>query len=203
LVKETLTLIGYFPKIVARRPDWLTGAPIVEELCSVSDCFSESPPGWIEKWKHNEMFVYDTPELAWSVVSAEERQRFTLFAYRILPRFIDKGGETEWKLPNLGVSDLPDGFTTIGFDAVSRFAGSRFECSPLSCNHMASEYPVNKYCLIDDLKTAIAMAHDFAAGNCEPGPYCIIEVLRQKDSGRKVVNLENDALRLPEQSIKQ
>jgi hypothetical protein len=175
-----LTLIGYFPKIVASKPDWLNDAPVVEEICSVSGCISEPPPNWIETWKHNEMFVYDTPELAWSVVPEEDRHRYTLFAYRVLPRLFDKVNEIEWKLPDLEVGALPEGFASIGFDAVSRTCGSNFECSPLSCNHMASHHPANRYCLIDDLDTAIAVARDFAVGNCEPGPYCVVEVLKQE-----------------------
>ncbi len=54
-----------------------------------------------------------------------------------------------------------------------------FHCSPLSCNYMAAEYAANRYCLVDDLDTAIPMARDFAAGNCEPGEYCVVEVWRR------------------------
>lgn len=174
-----LVLIGYFPKIVAPKPEWLKDAPAVEEICSVSDCISKSPSDWIDQWKHNEMFVYDTPELAWSVVPQEDRHRYTLFAYRILPRLFGESEETEWQIPSLCVNALPGGFASVGFDAVSRSCGTTFECSPLSCNLMAAHYPVNRYCLLDDLETAIAMARDFAAGNCEPGPYCVVEVLKQ------------------------
>ena len=39
---------------------------------------------------------------------------------------------------------------------------------------------MNRYCLVDDLDTAIPMARDFAAGNCEPGPYCVVEVWRRE-----------------------
>ncbi len=173
-----LILIGYFPKIVVRRPEWLDNAPVVEEIYSVSNCFSESPPDWIDKWKHNEMWAYDTPELAWSVVSEEERHRYTLFAYRILPRLFAEAGESAWEIPTLAVSALPEGFRSVGFDAVSRSCGSSFECSPLSCNHMAVNYPVNKYCLVENLETAIAMARDFTVKECEPGPYCVVEVFR-------------------------
>ena len=59
-----------------------------------------------------------------------------------------------------------------------------FFCSPLSCNGMAEEYPVNRYCLVDDPDTALAMARDFATGNCEPGPYCVVEVWMQKPRRR-------------------
>ncbi len=58
-----------------------------------------------------------------------------------------------------------------------------FFCSPLSCNGMAAEYPVNRSCLVDDLETAVTMARDFATGNCEPGPYCVVEVWTWGRSG--------------------
>lgn len=169
-------LFGYFPKIVIREPDWLKEAPVVEEICSVSNCISKAPPDWIDRWKHNKMWMYDSPELAWSVVPEQDRGRYTLFAYRILPHLFNESGETELVLPDLSVVPIPDEFSRIGYDAVSRSCGTNFECSPLSCNHMAPEYPVNKHCLVDNLDTAVTMARTFARGNCEPGPYCVIEV---------------------------
>ena len=45
---------------------------------------------------------------------------------------------------------------------------------------MAEEYPVNRYCLVDDLDTAVPMACHFATGNCEPGAYCVVEVWRRE-----------------------
>ena len=56
-------LIGYFAKKTATRPDWLK-APSVEEICSVAGCISVGPEGWIDRWEHNDMWVFDTPELA-------------------------------------------------------------------------------------------------------------------------------------------
>ena len=84
---------------------------------------------------------------------------------------------------------IPDGFSRLGYDAVVRDVGKTegelnfppsFGCSPLSCNGMAEEYPVNRYCLVDDLDTAVPMARHFATGNCEPGAYCVVEVWRRE-----------------------
>ena len=52
-----------------------------------------------------------------------------------------------------------------------------FGCSPLSCNHMAESIPVNGFCLLGDLETALATARTFGIQGPEPGPYVIIEVL--------------------------
>ena len=175
---ETI-LIGYLPKRVVD----LTGDvdaprfPGVEEICSVSECFSKSPPDWVDCWLHNtDTWLFDSPGAAWWVVPAVERQRYRLYAYRLLPTlFHDSGKETELMLPEIKAVSIPASFIRIG--------GS-FGCSPLSCNYMVEEYPVNRYCLVDDLDTARAMARHFAAGNCEPGPYCIVEVWTQEPRRR-------------------
>jgi hypothetical protein len=172
-----LVLIGYFPKLVYQKPpELLPEIPSVKDIYSVSDCLSEGPPGWLDKWLHNEMFVYDSPELAWSVVPEVDKDRYTLFAYRLAPCLFDEKGEEAWPLPELSVSPLPTYFSLVGYDAVSRTYDACFECSPLSCNSMAKLYPVNEHCLVDSLDAAISMARDFAVGQCEPGPYCVVEV---------------------------
>lgn len=190
-------LIGYVPKRCAaaggdpRAPKF----PGVDEICCVTECSGGTPPaGWVDHWKHNtETWLFDTPEAAWSVApdAAAERERYRLYAYRLLPAlFHQPGRETEHPLPKaLAAAPIPAGFERIGYDAVQRCVGAMHEggnhapgfgCSPLACNGMAQEYPVNRYCLIDDLQTAVAMARDFAAGNCEPGPYCVVEVWRRE-----------------------
>ena len=119
-----------------------------------------------------------------------ERERYRLYAYRLLPTlFHESGEETEHPLPELTAVPIPDGFSRLGYDAVVRDVGKTegelnflpsFGCSPLSCNGMAEEYPVNRYCLVDDLDTAVPMARHFATGNCEPGAYCVVEVWRRE-----------------------
>ncbi len=121
---------------------------------------------------------------------ARERERYRLYAYRLLPTlFHESGEETEHPLSELTAVPIPDGFFRLGLDAVVGAVGKTegemhfppsFGCSPLCCNGMAEEYPVNRYCLVDDLDTAIPMARDFATGNCEPGPYCVVDVWRRE-----------------------
>ena len=184
-----MILIGYLPK----RTVNLTGdadAPRfqgVEEICSVSECFSKSPPEWVDCWLHNtDTWLFDAP--------GAEREHYRLYGYRLLPTlFHDSGKETELTLPEIKAVPIPASFTRIGYDAIVHLteylrqvghapeedSTLSFGCSPLSCNHMAEEFPVNRYCLVDDRDTARAMARDFATGNCEPGPYCVVEVWTQ------------------------
>ena len=184
--RETI-LIGYLPKRIVD----LTGDvdapryPGVDEICSVSECISKSPPDWVDCWLHNtDTWLFDSPGAAWWVVPEVERERYRLYAYRLGPTlFHESGKETEHPLPEIKAVPIPASFVRIGYDAVVRHLDDThigsFGCSPLSCNYMAEEYPVNRYCLVDDLDTALAMARDFASGNCEPGPYCVVEVWAQ------------------------
>jgi hypothetical protein len=120
--------------------------------------------------------VYDTEELAWSVVRAEERHKFKLYAYFMFPVRFDGGREEPYELPALSVEPLPSSFIRLGYDAVSRSTGNDFECSPLSCNGMAEHVPVNRHCLVDTEQEAFKLAREFSAGNCETGPYYVVEV---------------------------
>jgi hypothetical protein len=171
-----LALIGYFPKRLTPRPAWIE-APHVREICSVSGCIAAGPEGWIQRWTHNELWVYSTRAAAWAVVDPAQRGSFALHAYRLLPTLFGADREELLPLPALDVEPLPDAFSSLGFDAVGRSSGG-FECSPLSCNNMARETCVNEHCLAASLPEAIALARRFAAGGVEPGAYCVVEVLR-------------------------
>jgi hypothetical protein len=176
-------LIGYFPKRTERQPDWLK-APNVEEICSVSDCVSSGPEDWIEAWRHNEMWVFDTPELAWSIVPPAEREAFDLYAYFLFPvRFTD-GKREPFVIPPVSPQPLSGDFERLGYDVVSRSTDACWEHSPLSCNHMAEEIAVNRHCLIDDAETALRLPEEFEKRHCEPGPYLIVEVWRWRERAR-------------------
>lgn len=146
-------LIGYFPKRRTSNPGWLIPES-VEEIASVSNCITKEPAKWIGYWRHNEMFVFDTPELALSVVADEEREGFEIHTYAIFPVQYVKGRQTSFELPALSPQTLPDDYEFLGYDVVSRSCGSTFECSPLSCNGYAEQVAVNRWCLLDDVATA-------------------------------------------------
>src|SRR3954454_23186760 len=108
-----LALIGYFPKKVQQRPDWLK-AEGVTAIRSVSDCVSEGPDNWIQRWTHNEMWVYSTIAAALAVVPESERGEYELHAYRMLPVKWDEGVESEFPIPALDVEPLPPEFQSVG-----------------------------------------------------------------------------------------
>lgn len=172
-------LIGYFPKKVTPRPGWLQ-APGVREICSVSECIASGPEGWITRWVHNELGMYDTEQLAESMIPVgPEGDTFRLYAYRLLPILFRARAQEPLELPRLTVQPVPATFVSLGFDVVSRSGGTAFECSPLSCNGMATQFEINEHCLVPSSEGALELARWCAEEEPEPGPYVVIEVLRR------------------------
>jgi hypothetical protein len=170
-------LIGYFAKRITLKPDWIS-APAIVEICSVSDCIAPAPENWIQHWTHNELWVYDTVAAARAVIPAGEEAQFAMYAYRIVPVIFSDGVGNSLEIP-AHPEALPPAFTSLGFDVVSRSVGTNFECSPLSCCDLAGDWSANQFCLLSDLDTAIAAATTFSVEQPEPGPYVVIEVLRE------------------------
>ena len=175
-----LIFVGYFPKRIAPRDEWLK-APGVGEIWSVSECISKGPSSWIDKWRHNAFWLFDSPEIAASVLSPEDAKSFTVVAYRVWDRMFDHGRYVA--LPGeMPVLPAPrTEFVTVGFDAVARSHDS-FGCSPLSCNGGAATFATNDACLFRTFEEAVAGAKEFSMGNWEPGPYCVVEVLSKPRS---------------------
>lgn len=174
-------LIGYFPKRVAQRPDWLK-APRVAAIRSVSDCISAGPPGWIQHWTHNQMWAYPTVAAARAVVPAGAGDAYEVHAYRMLPARWERGQSIAIDLPAVAVEPLPQEFERLGFDAVSmQWAGGMFECSPLSCNSMAEQIQTNEHCLLPSQAEAEQVALRFSSEEPEPGPYYVVEVWRRSE----------------------
>lgn len=166
--------VGFFPKQVVRRPAWLDD-PRVGSIRSVSQCISEGPPGWIDAWEHNDLGFYDTVDTAGAIGARLCEAPFELHGYRIGEPAYDAGRPIDRPLPVLQASEIPPGWTLLGYDVVSR-THAWFECSPLSCNGRWPDFDVNEHCLLPTLAEALRAAVDFSAGGGEPGPYHVIEV---------------------------
>jgi hypothetical protein len=172
-----LQLVGYFPKTSAVPSGW-TASNRVEQICSVSNCINSGPEGWIGKWLHNELGFFNTRTDAVGL-TRDHADGFEIFAYRLLPRRFKDGWIEAFTIPQLHVAPLSSSFVPLGFDAVSKSLGAFFECSPLSCNNMAAEVPVNRFCLLETVGEAMTLAERCSRGEGEPGPYYVLEVLRE------------------------
>lgn len=157
------------------------------DISSVSECIAKRPDDWVKRWDFNRATCWNTEAEAWACVPDESKSEIDLFAYRILLRLFDTSGieklVTIDQLFPAGMPELPSAsppYQRLGYDVVERELATGmlgFGCSPLSCNGMAESIPVNDFCLIDDLETALAAARRFGVEQPEPGPYVIVEVL--------------------------
>lgn len=157
------------------------------DLASVSECLSKRPNKWVERWDFNRATLWNSEAEAWACVPDESKSDFQLYAYGILPLLFDTSGiEKPVTMDQLFPGDLPDlpsaqpPCRRLGYDVVERNTSMGmlgFGCSPLSCNGMAESVAVNDFCLVDDIKTALAAARRFGIQQPEPGPYVIVEVL--------------------------
>jgi hypothetical protein len=91
---------GYFIKRVMRKPDWLQ-VPGVLEVCSVSNCISMPPEGWVERWLHN--------QFGWSR-SIRDRPAG---ARRLLHRRSSRGADGRGRVTRaVDISVIPEGTTS-------------------------------------------------------------------------------------------
>jgi hypothetical protein len=172
--------LGYMAKRVATRSEWLK-APHVSKIYSVSACISEDFGKWIDAWKHNGYWFFNSPRLIEEVAAAQtiDLAGTTLFYYEGFET--EYHPETGWMTyqpePAFPVQVLPPASKTFcGFDVVTFHSSSTPECSPLSCNGLAAELKVNEFCLLPSLEETVSALEAGRFSNSEPGPYRIIAV---------------------------
>ncbi|MFN0133734.1 MAG: hypothetical protein ACKVW3_14545 [Phycisphaerales bacterium] len=136
------------------------------------------------------MRVFDSPEAAWRVVPDGEQAQYDLYGYRVLTTlFGENDARTALHIPEMQVSPMRSSWVRLGWDVPEWYDG--FCCSPLSCNHLAEILLTNRHCLIDEVEDAEQVAKKFHALNAEsgpyrpePGPYCLVEVWRERAEHR-------------------
>lgn len=128
------------------------------------------------------------PSNIWS----EPRFQWHLYAYRMFPLRFANGIEELRPVDISGVQPMPADYEYLGMDVVSREQDLEFCYSPLDCNGWYEKVAVNRYCLLDEWKTARRLALYWSQDNfdekgsfigpAEPGPYYIVEVFRKRRS---------------------
>lgn len=173
--------VGYMYKKVLTSPQWL-GADAVVDIFSVSDCISKYFADYINHWRHNEYWLFDSPEVMEEIAAemAIDLSDSTLFYYEMYEQGFD-GKLKQWvSLPTTPSSAMkcpaPINKILQGFDVVTYTFDTSPEHSPLSCNALAKDIPVNQHCLFttfDEAKSSLEMG---LFENSEPGPYRIFAV---------------------------
>jgi hypothetical protein len=171
--------VGYMAKRVSKKPDWLKSARVVD-IYSVSGCISEDFADYINYWKHNGYWLFDSPGVIknLSKENSIHLDGASLFYYEAYEKEFD--GErwrpygSELSIPTNVV--LPSAKQLEGFDVVTFYARTSPECSPLSCNSLAENLRTNDHCLFDSFDEAETNIKNGAFSDCEPGALRIFAV---------------------------
>lgn len=173
--------VGYMAKRVSIRPE-LIDAGHVEDIYSVSGCLSEDFADYIDYWKHNGYWFFDSPEIIREISQqhAIDLAGTCVFYYEVYELEFDEA-EGRWRpfQPDGAFSTnaiVPSRKSLEGHDVVTFSAGTCAECSPLSCNSLASHVETNRHCLLDSLERAQELLVQGTFRNSEPGPFRIMAV---------------------------
>lgn len=175
--------LGYMARRVVQRPDWLE-VPSVDDIYSVSSCVSEDFCDYIEFWKHNGYWFFDSPSIIQAIAKDEliDLSGTEIFYFEAHPLEFDEHDNC-WNefFPDPDFSSstnvmIPGASKLEGYDVVTFSQGNLPECSPLSCNHLAGQLAVNRHCLIDSFEDAKGHVLSGQFNNAEPGPFRIIAV---------------------------
>jgi hypothetical protein len=171
--------VGYMAKRVCKKPDWLNANHVVD-IYSVSGCVSEDFVNYINYWKHNGYWFFDSPEIIRIVArkNSIELEGTSLFYYEAHELEFD--GEC-WRPyapePSFPTDVVPPCRKQLeGFDVVTFSCRTSPECSPLSCNSLAKDLRTNGHCLFASFEEAETNVNNRAFKNSEPGPYRIFGV---------------------------
>ncbi|MGH9516020.1 MAG: hypothetical protein ACRD3P_10130 [Terriglobales bacterium] len=170
---------GYMAKRVSKRPDWLRALQ-VSDVYSVSGCVSEDFADYINYWKHNGYWFFNSPDLIRSVAQENgiDLSGTSLFYYEVYEKEFDGENWLQFEPEASFRTDVMGRSAKVlgGFDVVNFTARTTPECSPLSCNSMAEEIRTNAHCLLPSFDEAYTLVNDGAFNNSEPGPYRIFAV---------------------------
>ncbi|WP_205630036.1 hypothetical protein [Curvibacter sp. PAE-UM] len=168
-------------KQVARRPDWIK-APNVGDIYSLSGCVSKDFADYINFWRHNGYWLFDSPRIIEEIALANSipLDGLSLFYYEAHEEQYD-ADDCVWTpfAPEQSFEtniEIPQSKTLQGFDVTTFLVQTSPECSPLSCNSLAEGVATNEHCLLATFDEAQELVEKGVFTDAEPGPYRIIAV---------------------------
>ena len=173
--------VGYMAKQVAARPDWLKSNR-VKDIYSVSHCISDDFADYINDWKHNGYWLFNSPQSIQAVAEqhALDLTDTALFFYEAyeLEYVADKKSWQPFTAEASFEAHViqPAVKQLEGYDVVTFSVRTSPECSPLSCNSLASEIATNEHCLLPGFEEAKTLLEEGKFEHSEPGPYRIFAV---------------------------
>ena len=172
---------GYMAKRVEKSPDWL-GAPNVDDIHSVSSCVSEAFADYINYWRHNGYWLFDSSDIISRLaeqnsINLEGTELFYYEVYECQFNEEARSWDSFGPEPSFALAvEKPASARLEGYDVVSFSAGTDPEHSPLSCNGLAKEIETNRHCLLSSFEEAKDLLEKGQFVNCETGPYRIFAV---------------------------
>jgi hypothetical protein len=173
---------GYLYKKIEPRPAGFQGGEHIVDICSLSGCISEPFMLYIEHWRHNAFWLFDTPEAMQDLAKQEgiSLNGQTLFYVEVHPDQFDvanrQWSRIQFEAPS--IISAPKKAKLLGFDVVSHMAGNAPECSPLSCNGLYQKLDANIHCLFPTFADAQMALDSGAFEGAEPGPYRIYSIAK-------------------------
>ncbi len=174
---------GYMAKVVAPKPDWIKSSTALR-VCSVSNCVSDDFCDYINHWKHNGYWFFNSPGDILSVADSDPKsaKEYEVFYYEMYENQFDEEAAT-WApfVPEESFRTdvvVPVHKDLLGFDVVTYSVQTSPECSPLSCNNLAEKIVVNDNCLLASFDEAKHLVESGGFSNSEPGPFRIIAVYK-------------------------
>lgn len=173
--------VGYMYKRVVKKPDWIK-SEFVKDVYSLSHCVSDNFADYINFWKHNGYWLFDSPQIVEEIArgAAIDLAGTTLFYYEAYDYEYDDG-TNQWirftPEPSFPTNvQIPRNKNLEGFDVTTFSQHTSPECSPLSCNSLATDVPVNKHCLFRTFAEAKEALENSVFSNSGPGPYRVFAV---------------------------
>lgn len=173
--------VGYMAKRVNTRPDWIHSERVLD-VYSVSHCVSTDFADYINYWKHNGWWFFDSPEIIQQLAQDHsiDLNGTSLFYYEVHELQFDDA-QNQWTRfkpePSLTTNVVvPARKTLEGYDVVTFTVGTGAECSPLSCNALAAHLETNSHCLLASVEQAQRLLESGEFKGGEPGPYRIFAV---------------------------
>lgn len=168
--------VGYMAKRVSARPQWIKADGVID-IYSVSNCLSSYFADYVNFWKHNGYWFFDTPQIILELAQENliDLSATKLFFYEAYPCEFD-GDRGVWvdfePEPAFKTQVLVPAIRELeGFDVVTFSVRTTAECSPLSCNSLAADVQTNRHCLLPSLEGARQLLDEGRFKNTEPGPY--------------------------------
>ena len=173
--------VGYMAKRVSLKPQSVN-ADRVTDIYAVSDCISRDFADYIDYWKHNGYWFFDSPEI---ILQLADQHSIDLTGTRLFfyetheLEFDDVDGTWAPFKPEPSFTTqvlVPPEKSLAGYDVVTFSVGAGAECSPLSCNSLATKLETNPHCLLDSFERAQQYLEEGRFKNSEPCPFRIFAV---------------------------